>query len=114
MPCVEGIVRPHHRLHQEGASGRLRDRDGRKRHKHGKGYFIEPTVFDDLTSAMTIAEEEIFGPELSVIKVSNADEAVRVANDTLYELAASIFTANLGEAVGHLELPAFPEGVVRQ
>ncbi|ESZ07407.1 aldehyde dehydrogenase [Mesorhizobium sp. L2C085B000] len=71
---------------------------GGNAHKHGKGYFIEPTVFDDVTSAMTIAREEIFGPVLSVIKVSNADEAIRVANDTQYGLAASIFTANLGKA----------------
>lgn len=64
----------------------------------GKGYFIEPTIFDNVTPGMTIAREEIFGPVLSVISVANADEAVRVANDTSYGLAASIFTANGGRA----------------
>ncbi|TIV73860.1 MAG: aldehyde dehydrogenase family protein, partial [Mesorhizobium sp.] len=71
---------------------------GGNAHRCGKGFFIEPTVFDDVTPEMTIAREEIFGPVLSVIKVTNADEAVRVANDTQYGLAASIFTANLGKA----------------
>jgi gamma-glutamyl-gamma-aminobutyraldehyde dehydrogenase len=47
---------------------------------------------------MTIAREEIFGPVLSIISVSSVDEAVRVANDTSYGLAASIFTANVGRA----------------
>jgi gamma-glutamyl-gamma-aminobutyraldehyde dehydrogenase len=64
----------------------------------GKGYFIEPTVFDGVTPGMTIAREEIFGPVLSVISVGSADEAVRVANDTSYGLAASVFTANGGRA----------------
>ncbi|MES0174026.1 aldehyde dehydrogenase [Mesorhizobium sp. M0006] len=66
--------------------------------KSGKGYFIEPTIFDNVTPSMTIAREEIFGPVLSVITVANADEAVRVANDTPYGLAASVFSANLGKA----------------
>ena len=66
--------------------------------KHGKGYFIEPTIFDDVTPDMTIATDEIFGPVLSIIKVASAEEAVRVANDTEYGLAASIFTANIGKA----------------
>jgi gamma-glutamyl-gamma-aminobutyraldehyde dehydrogenase len=71
---------------------------GGNAHKHGKGYFIEPTIFDDVTSDMTIGREEIFGPVLSIIKVGSAEEAVRVANDTQYGLAASIFTANIGKA----------------
>jgi gamma-glutamyl-gamma-aminobutyraldehyde dehydrogenase len=71
---------------------------GGNAHALGKGYFIEPTVFDNVTPDMTIAREEIFGPVLAVISVANADEAVRVANDTSYGLAASIFTANGGRA----------------
>ncbi|MDE3176493.1 MAG: aldehyde dehydrogenase [Pseudomonadota bacterium] len=64
----------------------------------GEGYFIAPTIFDDVTSDMTIAREEIFGPVLSVITVANADEAVKVANDTAYGLTASVFTANVTRA----------------
>jgi 4-(gamma-glutamylamino)butanal dehydrogenase len=71
---------------------------GGNAHKQGKGYFIEPTIFDEVTPEMTIAREEIFGPVLSIIKVASADEALRVANDTVYGLAASVFTANLGKA----------------
>ncbi|WP_192179667.1 aldehyde dehydrogenase [Mesorhizobium amorphae] len=71
---------------------------GGSAHKQGKGFFIEPTIFDDVRPEMTIAREEIFGPVLSIITVANADEAVRVANDTEYGLAASIFTANIGKA----------------
>jgi gamma-glutamyl-gamma-aminobutyraldehyde dehydrogenase len=67
---------------------------GGSAHPLGKGYFIEPTVFDNVTPDMTIARDEIFGPVLAVIAVSSAEEAVRVANDTSYGLAASIFTAN--------------------
>jgi len=57
-----------------------------------KGYFVKPTVFDDVTSDMRIAREEIFGPVLSVMRVSDFDEAMQVANDTEYGLSSSIFT----------------------
>jgi gamma-glutamyl-gamma-aminobutyraldehyde dehydrogenase len=71
---------------------------GGNAHNLGKGYFIEPTIFDGVTPEMTNAEEEIFGPVLSIITVANAEEAVRVANDSSYGLTASIFTANGGRA----------------
>ncbi|MFT4132958.1 aldehyde dehydrogenase [Labrys sp. (in: a-proteobacteria)] len=71
---------------------------GGEARKIGKGYFIEPTIFDDVKPGMTIAREEIFGPVLSIITVASADEAVRVANDSQYGLAASVFSANLGQA----------------
>lgn len=59
-----------------------------------RGYFIPPTIFGDVKPAMTIAREEVFGPVLAIITVSNADEAVSIANDTDYGLTASIFTAS--------------------
>lgn len=61
------------------------------------GYFIAPTVFDYVTPDMRLAQEEIFGPVLSVLRVKNFDEAMRVANDCEYGLSSSIFTndANL-------------------
>ena len=63
-----------------------------------KGFFIEPTIFDDVTSGMSIARDEIFGPVLSIITVHGFDEAIAAANDTDYGLAASVFTANLKRA----------------
>jgi aldehyde dehydrogenase (NAD+) len=55
-----------------------------------KGYYIKPTVFADVTSDMTIAKEEIFGPVLSIIKYENEDEAIDIANDTEYGLAGYV------------------------
>lgn len=60
-----------------------------------KGYFVEPTIFDNVTNNMRIARDEIFGPVLSVIKFSGDKEAIQIANDTIYGLAAMIWTKDL-------------------
>ncbi len=65
---------------------------------HENGYFVEPTVFTDVDHEMRIAQEEIFGPVLTVLKVSDYDEAIHVANDVDYGLSASIVTEDLAEA----------------
>ncbi len=65
---------------------------------HENGYFAEPTVFTDVDHEMRIAQEEIFGPVLAVLKVSGYDEALEVANDVDYGLSASIVTEDLAEA----------------
>jgi alpha-ketoglutaric semialdehyde dehydrogenase len=57
-----------------------------------KGYFVRPTVFDNVTPDMRIAREEIFGPVLGVIRVKDFEEAMQVANDTEYGLSSAIFT----------------------
>jgi len=57
-----------------------------------RGYFVEPTVFDEVTPAMRIAREEIFGPVLSVLGYDSLDEGIALANDTPYGLAATIFS----------------------
>ncbi len=64
----------------------------------GDGFFIAPTIFDGVRPEMTIAREEIFGPVLAILTVGSADEAVQVANDTPYGLAASVFTGNVKRA----------------
>jgi betaine-aldehyde dehydrogenase len=64
-----------------------------------KGYFIEPTVFTDVTDTMAIAREEIFGPVMSVLEFSDEDEVIARANDTEFGLAAGVFTADI--ARGH-------------
>jgi acyl-CoA reductase-like NAD-dependent aldehyde dehydrogenase len=63
------------------------------------GYFFEPTIFVDVDPAMKIAQEEIFGPVLSVIKFRDDDEAIRIANDVTYGLAATIWTNQLDRAL---------------
>jgi aldehyde dehydrogenase (NAD+) len=54
------------------------------------GYFVKPTVFSDVTSDMTIAQEEIFGPVLSIMPYDTEEEAIEIANDTVYGLAAAV------------------------
>ena len=56
-----------------------------------KGYFVRPTVFADVKNDMTIAQEEIFGPVLSIITYEDEDDAVRIANDTVYGLHAGVY-----------------------
>ncbi len=62
------------------------------------GYFVKPTVFADVTSDMTIAREEIFGPVLSIIPYDDEDDAVRIANDTPYGLSGYVSSSNLDRA----------------
>jgi aldehyde dehydrogenase (NAD+) len=63
-----------------------------------KGFFVEPTVFADVDNRMTIAQEEIFGPVLSVIGFEDDDDAVRIANDSIYGLSGVVFANDLERA----------------
>ena len=63
-----------------------------------QGYFISPTVFADVTPEMTIAQEEIFGPVLSIIGYEDEDDAVRIANDTVYGLSGGVQGADAERA----------------
>lgn len=71
---------------------------GKRADSLGDGYFIEPTVFDGVDNRMRIAQEEIFGPVLSVIDFSG-DEAIAIANDSIFGLAAAVWTSNLNTAL---------------
>ncbi|CAE6811181.1 MULTISPECIES: aldehyde dehydrogenase family protein [Paraburkholderia] len=64
-----------------------------------RGYWLEPTVFADVTSQMRIAQEEVFGPILSIMRWSDAKQALDIANSVEYGLTASIWTADIGTAM---------------
>ncbi|MFF9487259.1 aldehyde dehydrogenase family protein [Streptomyces sp. NPDC014676] len=66
---------------------------------HEKGYHVSPTVFADVTTEMTIAQEEIFGPVLSILRYTDEDDALRIANGTVYGLAGAVWAGDEAEAV---------------
>lgn len=90
---------------KEGAkllAGGRRLQDGDLSH----GYFVEPTLFDRVTSNMRIAQEEIFGPVLSVLRVGSFEDALRVANDVKFGLSSSIYTSDVNRVfrfIDHIE-----------
>ncbi|TPV59980.1 aldehyde dehydrogenase family protein [Aestuariibacter sp. GS-14] len=63
-----------------------------------KGYFVSPTIFSDVSTSMTIAKEEIFGPVLCLIPYDSIEEAIYIANDTVFGLGAHVQSANLAQA----------------
>ena len=78
--------------------------------RSGGGLFVEPTVFDNVTPSMSIYREEIFGPVLVVTRFKDVDEAVALANDSDYGLAATVWTKNFDNA--HLIAPRLRAGTV--
>lgn len=82
------------------------------------GYFLEPTIFDEVTGSMSLAKEEIFGPVLSVLTCKSEEEAIVMANDTIYGLHASVWSDNIDQVhrisrairAGTISVNCFSEG----
>jgi aldehyde dehydrogenase (NAD+) len=79
---------------EEGATlmcGGKRETEGAK----GKGFFVQPTVFSGVQPGMKIAQEEIFGPVLAAIRFCDAEEAIKIANGTIYGLVSAVWTRDI-------------------
>jgi betaine-aldehyde dehydrogenase len=72
--------------------------DQPKGEKYGSGYYVNPTIFSDVKSDMRVVQEEIFGPVVVVQKFSSEEEAVELANDSLFGLAGAVFTNDITRA----------------
>ena len=74
---------------------RARRRPAAQKEEGGGKYFVKPTIFTGVNNKMRIAQEEVFGPVLSVIKFKDEEEAVQIANDIAYGLGAGVWTQSL-------------------
>ena len=91
---------------------------GHQINKESGGFYIQPTVFNNVENSMRIAQEEIFGPVLSTITFESPEEALKIANDSIYGLSASVWTSNLKKAhsmaknlrAGTVSVNSFNEG----
>jgi aldehyde dehydrogenase (NAD+) len=71
--------------------------------QYGKGHFVEPALFDNVTMKMRIAQEEIFGPVIALIRVKNFEEAIEAANNVKYGLSASLYTNDMAQTMRFVE-----------
>jgi aldehyde dehydrogenase (NAD+) len=72
---------------------------GKKPSHLSKGYYVEPTIFEEMHNSMTIACEEIFGPVLSIIKYKDIKESIDMANDSVYGLGGAVFSRDIPWAI---------------
>jgi acyl-CoA reductase-like NAD-dependent aldehyde dehydrogenase len=72
-------------------------------HDYDKGFYVQPTVFDDVSPNMRIGCEEVFGPVLSIINATDLEKAIELANDSRYGLSGSIYSTNLTEVMKYID-----------
>jgi gamma-glutamyl-gamma-aminobutyraldehyde dehydrogenase len=89
--------------------GRL-ETGGRRILEETGGFYMAPTVFSGITSSMQLAQEEVFGPVLGIMRFKDEAEALQIANSTVYGLASAVWTSNLSKA--HRMVRAIRAGVV--
>ena len=94
-PHYQNILRDIQGAEQAGARLILDGRDACR----DKGYYIGPTIFVDVTNDMRLAQHEVFGPVVAIIPFDDEEEAVRIANDTIFGLAAGIWTRDVNKAI---------------
>ncbi|WP_044872880.1 aldehyde dehydrogenase [Pseudomonas sp. LFM046] len=105
-------------IEQAKAEGARLVNGGVRLYPESGGYFVAPTIFDNVTNASSVARDEIFGPVLAVITFDTEEEAIAIANDTCYGLAASLWTDNINTAhrmasairAGTVSVNCFSEG----
>lgn len=95
---------------QATAEGAVLKAGGRRILEDTGGFYMEPTVFDRVTPSMRLAQEEVFGPLLGVIPFADEEDAIRIANSTVYGLASAVWTSDLSRA--HRMIRAIKAGVV--
>jgi gamma-glutamyl-gamma-aminobutyraldehyde dehydrogenase len=81
------------------SQGNRRLLGGKQVRRETGGFYVEPTIFDGLEPDHTLAREEVFGPVLGVQTFTTQDEAIRLANDTVYGLAAGLWTSDINRAL---------------